>query len=76
MEERSDFGSHQGREVVAHKYYPLLFPEVYYFTLLMHSEYKIDYYFTLLMHSEYKIIKDTYGIRNDFCIFTNLLMSK
>jgi hypothetical protein len=61
MEERSGFGSHKGREV-AHKYYPLLFPEVY--------------YFTLLMYSGYKIIRDKYGIRNDFSIFTNLLMYK
>lgn len=60
FETKTDYGSQQAREI-AHKYYPLLFPEIYHLILLMGSK-----------HSNTKI-RSKYGIKDDFCIFANLL---
>jgi hypothetical protein len=49
---------------VAHKYYPLLFPENYYWTLIL----KMGY------HNQR--ITDKYGMKNDFCLLNSLLLNK
>jgi hypothetical protein len=51
MSEKSDFGSNRSREM-SYQYYPLLFPEVF--------------YFTLFINSGFKIIGNKYGIQPDY----------
>jgi hypothetical protein len=49
---------------IGHKYYPLLFPENYYWTLIINIGY----------HNQR--ITDKYGMKNDFCLLNSLLLNK